>query len=69
MRLNRDPDRLIRLGSTRLPCGSEGSIWLWGADCLVVDEVVMVGKEEEEVMEWEVAEGREKKRNYRISVY
>ena len=37
-----------------------------GADCLVVDEVVVVGKEEE-VMEWEVAEGREKKRNYRIS--
>ena len=36
---------------------------------MVVDEVVMVGKEEEEVMEWEVAEGREKKRNYRISVY
>ena len=40
-----------------------------GADCLVVDGVVVVGKEEEEVMEWEVAEGRKKKRNYGISVY
>ena len=34
-----------------------------------MDEVVVVGKEEEEVMEWEVAEGRKKKRNNRISVY
>ena len=41
---------------------------VWGADYLVVDEVVVVGKEEE-VMEWEVAEGRKKKRNYGISVY
>ena len=32
-----------------------------GADCLVVDEVVVVGKEEEEVMEWEVAEREEEK--------